>query len=358
MSSEQETAARLTTLEAELERAIGFHQAGDLEKAAPIYEQILAQSPTHTDALHLLGVAHHQFGRHEVAADLIGRAIDLSPQSANFHYNLSRVHIALGHLDRAAESLRTVRQLDPHHLDALNDLGNVLAMAGDTKAAVECFLEHVELAPAHPSPYFNLGNLLMDGGDIERALPAFRSAHERAPENVLFRERYRKVRADKVARLLRSSASAFERGDMAGALQGAREAASIAPEEADVQIGLGKYLHASGDNQEASTAIRHAISLRPGSEEAFALLGGLLGPAAEEDSVIEQTARAVLAFRSKKFELAETLARRAVDGCAAGLRRNAEDGGIWAALGLALRSIADAEQAEELLRETLTDLGL
>ncbi len=68
--------------------ALALHQAGDLQRAAIAYQQILASDPTHSDALHLSGVIAHQQGQNEQAVELIQRAVALQPEQATFHSNL------------------------------------------------------------------------------------------------------------------------------------------------------------------------------------------------------------------------------------------------------------------------------
>ena len=68
-----------------LSRAVQFHHQGRLDKAAPLYRNILAAQPAHPEALHLLGVVALQQRDYARAADLIGRAVGLNPGAAAYH---------------------------------------------------------------------------------------------------------------------------------------------------------------------------------------------------------------------------------------------------------------------------------
>jgi tetratricopeptide (TPR) repeat protein len=46
-----------------LQRGIALQKSGQLEKAAALYDQVLAQDPQHPDALHLLGLVNANQGR-------------------------------------------------------------------------------------------------------------------------------------------------------------------------------------------------------------------------------------------------------------------------------------------------------
>jgi thioredoxin-like negative regulator of GroEL len=56
-----------------LATALRHHQAGRLQEAEPIYQQILRAEPNHVDALHLLGVLAQQRGDNERAIECIAR---------------------------------------------------------------------------------------------------------------------------------------------------------------------------------------------------------------------------------------------------------------------------------------------
>ena len=94
------------TIEQAMQIAIGHHQAGRLAEAEAIYRQILAQSPDHADALHLLGVLACQTGHTDAAIDLIGRAIAINPAVAEYHSNLGESYRRAGQWEAAIASSR------------------------------------------------------------------------------------------------------------------------------------------------------------------------------------------------------------------------------------------------------------
>src|SRR3954462_10445372 len=87
---------------AKVMQGLALHQQGKLAEAELAYEEILRQSPTDFDALHLPGVVAMPTRRAERAVELIKRAINLRPKSAPAHNNLGN---ALSDLKRFDEAL-------------------------------------------------------------------------------------------------------------------------------------------------------------------------------------------------------------------------------------------------------------
>ena len=87
-----------------LAHAIGFHKQGLLMEAKAMYESIIAETPNHADALHLLGVVAAQSGNHQIAVSLFTRAIAIHPTHASFHMNLGNALQELNQLDSAIAS--------------------------------------------------------------------------------------------------------------------------------------------------------------------------------------------------------------------------------------------------------------
>ena len=103
----------MTILRAALDEALQFHQAGNLEKAEFLYQQVLRQWPGQPDALNLLGVMANQVGQPEVGIDLIGQAIAKLPNEPDFHGNLAAAYQAVGRVADAVRHFREAIRLKP-----------------------------------------------------------------------------------------------------------------------------------------------------------------------------------------------------------------------------------------------------
>ena len=62
---------KMLTLQEAIDLGNQHHNAGDLQRAESIYNQILQANPNQPDALHYLGVIAHQTGNNEKAVELI-----------------------------------------------------------------------------------------------------------------------------------------------------------------------------------------------------------------------------------------------------------------------------------------------
>src|SRR5262249_33908977 len=95
--------------------AVQQQQAGQLEAAQRIWEQILAAEPNLADALHLLGVIASQGGNNQLAAGYIRRAIEQNGGDPAFHSNLGAVLKELGQLDEAMACCLRALELQPDY---------------------------------------------------------------------------------------------------------------------------------------------------------------------------------------------------------------------------------------------------
>ncbi len=164
-----------------METAVAHHQAGRLEDAAQIYEQVLATAPDHTDALHLLGLIDAARGYNDLALERIGRAIQLQPATAVYHSNLGKLLRETDRLEQAEASYREAVRLDPGAADALVGLGMVLKALEQSDEAAVCFRRAAEANPQLLVAQMQLASAMRAAGNIEEAIACFRRAVEIKP---------------------------------------------------------------------------------------------------------------------------------------------------------------------------------
>lgn len=161
--------------------AIDHHQAGRLDQAADLYQQILAAQPDHADALHLLGVLAGQMGRNDMAVELVARAIALSPANADYHCNLALYTQNLGRLDEAVARYRRALEISPGHAQAHFSLANLLKSQARHLDAIASYQRALELRPDYLEARINLGNAYKEIGHYDDAVACYQRALEIQP---------------------------------------------------------------------------------------------------------------------------------------------------------------------------------
>ena len=307
------------------------HQAGRLDEAEQLYRQVLAQQPSHADAMHFLGVLSYQVGRNDNAVDLIRRAIALNPNWPAAHSNLGNVLKDKGQLDEAIAAYRRAISLKPNYAEAHNNLGAALRDKGQLDEAIAAYRQAIALRPkfaeAHRNlgialqekgqfdeaiaalsraseqrpgwamPCLNLGQLFRELGRFEEARSAFQQAAEREPDNSIAHgclamtlaelQRFDEAgkALDRAAALSPDSASTHEArgiilarsGRGAQAVDSFRRALEIAPESALGWTNLGQSLRQIGRIAEAADCFRQALARRPGVVGAYTLMASVGG---------------------------------------------------------------------------------
>jgi tetratricopeptide (TPR) repeat protein len=165
-------------------QAVAHHQAGRLQQAADLYQQILAEQPRHADSLHLLGLIAYKTGRLEEAVGLITDAVQQDPAKAPYCFNLGVVLQKQGKLDEAADTYRRAVKLNPSHVEAQSNLGNVLLEQGKLEEAVAAHQQALRMNPQSAEAQNNLGVALKEQGKFAQAVASYEQALKLNPHHV------------------------------------------------------------------------------------------------------------------------------------------------------------------------------
>jgi Flp pilus assembly protein TadD len=211
-----------------LERGLRQHQAGRLEEAKSLYQQVLESEPGNADALHLLGVVMLQSGRAERAVALLEHATRARPRNPAIHSNLGQAYLALQRTADAHGAFRRAARLDPRNPQFAVDAAVCLVMQGRAREAEQQLRRAAQRHPEFAMAWYNLGNVLREQGRAEEAADAYR----------------RVIRLD--------------------------------PAFADAYSGLGSILHARDLFDDAEQAYRQHLALKPHSPEGCFNLASLL----------------------------------------------------------------------------------
>jgi tetratricopeptide (TPR) repeat protein len=243
------------------DRAIAFHQRGQLAEAERIYRQILELDPHHADSLHLLGVMAHQVGRDEIAVGLIRKAIASDKRPAAYYSNLGTAYQALGKFDEAAACYERALARNPELAEAQMNLGAVLEAQGKHDLAEVRLREVLALRPDLAEVHINLGNMMQTQGRLDEAL----ASHERA---IALKPDFAEAHFNHANALLAL-------GRLDEAVAGYKRATGLEPEMAEAHGNLANTLLAQGRLDEAEACYGQALALKPNYAEGHYNLGNL-----------------------------------------------------------------------------------
>jgi predicted TPR repeat methyltransferase len=162
----------VTRAPADLPAAVEALRAGDLARAEPMLQAVLAAQPRHPDALHFMGVLRHLQGRADEALALIGRAIEAAPGQAGMHVNLGNVLHECGRTREAAHAFEQAATLDTGSAQPWCNLGTVWHALGDPARSRQAWQRATELEPGHPQAWYGLSQALIELGQVAEGLRA------------------------------------------------------------------------------------------------------------------------------------------------------------------------------------------
>jgi protein O-GlcNAc transferase len=167
-----------------LANATRHYQAGRLQEARRICQQILAGNPDDIAALHLIGLMALQGGANEAARNALTKAIGLNDRVPDLHSALAEALQRLGRLDEAVRHYRRSIALDPDYVEALYNGGNVLVRLKQHEEALANFNRVLAVAPNFAEAINNRGSALFELGRYADALADFDRALSIKPEFV------------------------------------------------------------------------------------------------------------------------------------------------------------------------------
>lgn len=155
-------------VDAAFDHAVGLHRQGKIAEAMALYQTILEQSPEHSGAVHLLGVALSQQGQYTLAAQFIQSAILLNGAVPIYHVNLGNALMGGGDALQAEQAYGRALALDQSIPEAWFGQGNARMALGLTEKAVAAFEQAASKRVGFAEALANLGRCyLLLGRDAE-----------------------------------------------------------------------------------------------------------------------------------------------------------------------------------------------
>lgn len=253
--------------------------AGTLQPAELMLQQILKKEPENPYALHLMGIIAHKVGRGELALDLIGRAIARQPNVAQFHANRGEMCRCLKRLDEAISHGEKAVSLDPNSATAHANLGIAYYDRKDYDRAEACQKKALALAPDLVIAHNNIGSIQRARQDRAGAIASYRRALA--------------IKPDYLESLNNLGALLIEDEQIEEAVKILLTAIKINPQYADAHNNLGNAFLSRELFDKATAAYTNALKLKPNFPEAMLGLARIHTEQDRLEDALLQTKRAL-----------------------------------------------------------------
>ena len=255
-----------------VQKGLQLHQAGQLQEAETVYQQILDIKPDFAEAHNNLGNVLRELGRLDDAVASFEKALTFKPDYAEANYNLGNALRELGQLDDAVASYDKAIALNPDYAKAHNNLGNTLKELGRFDDAVASFQKAIALKPDFSEANYNLGNALQDLGSLDAAAASYYKAISHKPDYAIAHNNL--------------GTALNKLGQLEESLSSYEKALAIDPDYAEAHNNLGVVLQDLGRLEEAAACYRKSRELNPDYTGAvsnhFSLLLNLPGRSPED----------------------------------------------------------------------------
>lgn len=237
-----------------LDEAIRLHQAGNLDGALALYEQVLTADPRESAALHLKGLVALQRGDAAAARPLMERAVELRDDNAVWWRNLGVCRQSLGLAAEAIAAFRRAHALNPESANVLA-LAKALLAAGDAAGAV-AVLERPSAAPDTSFEMLRLcGYAAALAGNNELALARYQAARRLQPGDSLV--------LSSLGSLL------FRKGEFAKAEEALAEFTRLFPADASGWTARAGVALEANELERAQSCVERALALEPARPSAL-----------------------------------------------------------------------------------------
>jgi len=157
--------------------AWAYHRAGELDKAADEYAEVIRLKPDKDKAHYNLALIHQSRGEADMALRHFMEAARLKPAASSVAwYNMAMIYWDKGDARAAIDAYNEAISVNPAYEDAHYNLAWTYQSVGDNRMAVLHYLEVIKLNPSSADAYYNLGRVLSEEGLYDEAAERFRAA--------------------------------------------------------------------------------------------------------------------------------------------------------------------------------------
>lgn len=299
------------TIEEAIARAYGHWNAGQNAQAEQLCTQVLQQQPQHASSLHLMGLLAFTHGNRPLAIDYLRRACAAPSAPATFHSNLAEICRQSGQMAEAEAAARRALAIDNQLVAGWTNLGIILQESGKLEESAHCLKRALTRAPS-PEAHNNLGNTLKRMGRLEEARTHYQSALAMRPSyaeahnnlgllfNTLGDAEAAKIEIRRAIELspqyadayVNAAAVALTERAFGESLRWLDNLDSFAPDHVGGLIARARTLLELDRREEAVEAARRAAGMAPQNGEAADVLGQMLAAQERSDEALAMFDRA------------------------------------------------------------------
>ena len=170
--------AVIRQIAAKLQQGLALHNAGQLDQARVIYEEILILNPMHFDALQLLGTIAAQTKQWNKALGLLTDALKINTTNASVYNNHGNVLKEFKRLDEALTSYDRAIEFKRDYAEAYLNRGTVLQELNRLDEALTSYDRAIEFKRDYVEAYCNRGIVLKKLKCLDEALTSYDRAIE------------------------------------------------------------------------------------------------------------------------------------------------------------------------------------
>jgi len=245
-----------------MQKAVSFHQKGQITEAEQSYQAVLAIDPQHVDALRLLGGLYVQSNKAESAISCFEKALSVKPDHPELLNNLGVALYSQGKLNEALQRYQQAATIAPDYFDAVNNLGNILFECGKLDDAVTWLERSIKLKSGNISASISLGQTYRLQNKKDQAIACYKHALSFAPDNTEI--------LTNLGNLLREMGKSDESCAVYQRL------AQLKPGDTGILLNFGTLLRDTGKWDAAMEQYEKVLELQPNSTDAIISRASLL----------------------------------------------------------------------------------
>lgn len=173
--------------------AVGFHKAGNLQRASELYERVQTIEPRHVMSLNNQAMIAKALGRLDLSLQMLKEAFLKEPDNFEVLANLGRVSMQNREFADAEKYLQEALDIKPQDINLEISLGKALFQQGKNREAKNVLLKILDREKQNFDVLFTLGLIAEELND-KHARHYFECAEKMQPDDNRVVERLSKMK--------------------------------------------------------------------------------------------------------------------------------------------------------------------